>query len=94
MLLLKRKKIGVIVKAMVLGGAIGALGGLISNFSDIQIHNNIPVGQLSVPEHWTFVLHGITWLVVGAGVGLGAGCAGINRFGIENESILRRKSSQ
>lgn len=70
-----------IVKAVVLGAVIGALGGLISNFADIQIHKNIPAGQLSAPEHWFFVLHGITWLVVGAGVGLGAGTGSAgNRF--------------
>lgn len=61
-----------VVKAVVLGGVFGAFGGLMSNFVEIQIHNNIPAGQLTAPEHWIFVLHGMTWLVVGAGVGLGA----------------------
>ena len=82
-----------IVKAVVLGGVFGALGGLISNFSDIQIHENIPAGQLSAPEHWIFVLHGITWLVVGTGVGLGAAtgsagnrCADIIRCSIVTAS--------
>ena len=68
-------RVMVIVKAVVIGGVMGALGGLLSNFGDIQIQENTPAGQLSAPEHWIFILHGITWLVVGAGVGLGAGTA-------------------
>ena len=74
-------RVMVIVKAVVIGGVMGALGGLLSNFGDIQIQENTPAGQLSAPEHWIFILHGITWLVVGAGVGLGAGTASAgNRF--------------
>ena len=43
---------------------------------------------LEPPESWRFSTLGTV------GFMKGLGCAGINRFGIENESILRRKFSQ
>ncbi len=54
-----------IVAGLVCGGLVGVASGLASNTVDIWIQKNVPQGQLSPPEHMPFILHGVTWLVMG-----------------------------
>lgn len=68
-------RIAATVSGIACGAVIGAIAGLTSNYVDIWILNNIPRGQLTPPEHMPFILHGITWLLMGAAVGLGFGIA-------------------
>lgn len=58
---------------VLLGGVFGACAGPLAMFLDLRLHQNLPPGQLTVPEHWVILMHAATWLIIGLGVGLGAG---------------------
>lgn len=59
------------------GLALGALGGAVAGplavWMDQLAQDNVPKGQLTVPEYFVILMHGATWLVIGLGVGLGVG---------------------
>lgn len=60
-----------VAAGLIFGGLVGVGSGLASNTVDIWIQKNVPPGQLSPPEHMPFLLHGVTWLIMGLAVGIG-----------------------
>jgi hypothetical protein len=66
----RTKAIGAVV-GLLLGGVGGAIAGPLSLSMDIAFHKSLVVdGQLNVPETKVMLLHGTTWLIIGATIGL------------------------
>uniref|UniRef100_A0A7C2K0N7 Uncharacterized protein n=1 Tax=Schlesneria paludicola TaxID=360056 RepID=A0A7C2K0N7_9PLAN len=70
----KRIAVGLLA-GLVLGGGLGAAAG----FESVTLFQSFKAslaGQADIPEHLVMLMHGVTWGLIGGGIGLAAGlCA-------------------
>lgn len=74
---------------LLIGGMLSTCGGLAGNYLGQTVVSNVRVAKLHVPEQYSMLLHGMTWLVAGLGIGLGTGMGAMkNRIGCAIRSML------
>jgi hypothetical protein len=73
----KRGLLAVVVGA-VTGGVFGAIAGLLAVFMDVTLRNNLEPGLLGPTDTKIMMMHAMTWLILGAGIGLGCALASAN----------------
>ena len=59
------------------GTLFGALAGVVGVWIDTVSRQNLEVGATSPSEHITLLMHSITWMIFGLGIGLGISFGGI-----------------
>ena len=74
---------------ILLGGAFGAAGGPLAVYIGETTIAKLRQSGQSIPEQYSMMMHGATWLLVGLGVGLGTGLGATRkRFGFSLGSML------
>lgn len=74
--IIRRSRVSMISGALgglLLGGAFAICAGLTANFLGENVISPERQLRIEVPPHYTMLLHGTTWMIVGLGVGLGTG---------------------
>jgi hypothetical protein len=59
----------------VIGGIFGSAAGLLAVYVDITLRNNPAPGTMSVSDTKIMMMHALTWLVLGIGIGLACALA-------------------
>jgi hypothetical protein len=77
------------VGGLVVGAVFSAIGGLAGTWLAEGVISEVKLAKMHVPEQYSMLLHGTTWLCVGLGIGLGTGLGTTkNRIGSVMGSML------